>query len=149
MVEMTTKSNFLRKDAESYKNSIFSSAEATIWLVQWMLATHFELASAWYWFFNCFHKAEFNSKEAAESLADFVRIKLTGKHSKRTVKHEVAMILRMYCLPKINLKPQIEDSLDAPLTHQILAHQLPLTNEEVGVRASKNRNLMCDEMRVD
>ena len=90
--------------------------EASIWLIHWMLATNFELATAWYWFFNCFHKAEFTNEEAADALADFVRNQLPGKHSERTVKHEIAMILRMYCPPKINLKSQIEESLDAPFT---------------------------------
>lgn len=90
--------------------------EATIWLMHWLLATNFETATAWYWFFNCFHKSEFTSEEAAEALADFVRVNLSGKHSEKTVKQEVAMILRMYALPKIYAKAQIEDGLDAPLT---------------------------------
>ncbi|MEY3759760.1 MAG: hypothetical protein RIR39_1251 [Pseudomonadota bacterium] len=89
--------------------------EATIWLIHWLLATNFETATAWYWFFNCFHKSEFTSEEAAEALADFVRINLSGKHSEKTVKQEVAMILRMYTLPRINAKAHIEDGLDAPL----------------------------------
>jgi hypothetical protein len=90
--------------------------ETTLWLIHWLLATNFEVATAWYWFFNCFHKAEFTSEEAAESLAEFVRNKITSKHSERTVKLEMAMILRMYCPPKMNLKSQIEDTLDSPLT---------------------------------
>lgn len=90
--------------------------EATIWLMHWLLATNFELASAWYWFFNCFHKSEFTNEEASEALADFVRNNLSGKHSEKTVKQEIAMILRMYRLPRVSAKSQIEDSLDAPLT---------------------------------
>ena len=85
--------------------------EATLWVCHWLLATNFELATAWYWFFNCFHKSEFTSEEAADALADFVRNNL-GKHSERTVKQEIPMILRMYS----PAKAQIEDSLDAPLT---------------------------------
>jgi len=88
--------------------------EATLWLIHWRLATNAELATAWYWFFNCYHRSEFTSEDAAESLADFVRNNFEGKHSERTVKQEVAMILRMYCLPKGNLK-SFEESLDAPL----------------------------------
>jgi len=86
--------------------------EATIWLIHWLLATNFESATAWYWFFNCFHKAEFTSEEAATALADFVKNNVSGKHSERTVKQELPMILRMYS----PAKAQIEDSLDAPLT---------------------------------
>ncbi|NOT13100.1 MAG: DUF4007 family protein [Methylococcaceae bacterium] len=88
--------------------------EATLWLIHWRLATNAELATAWYWFFNCYHKAEFTSEDAMESLAEFVRNNLNGKHSERTVKQEVAMILRMYCPSKSNAK-SIEESLDSPL----------------------------------
>lgn len=89
--------------------------EATLWLIHWQLATHAELGTAWYWFFNCYHKAEFTSEEAAKSLSDFVQSQLTAKHSERTVKQEIAIILRMYCTPKGQLKGH-EEILDAPLT---------------------------------
>lgn len=88
--------------------------EATLWLIHWQLATNAELATAWYWFFNCYHKADFTSEDAMESLAEFVRNNLNGKHSERTVKQEIAMILRMYCPSKSNAK-SIEESLDSPL----------------------------------
>jgi Protein of unknown function (DUF4007) len=90
--------------------------ETTIWLIHWLLATNFELASAWYWFFNCFHKSEFTSEEASEALVDFVKHNILGKHSENTVKQEITMILRMYSPPKINNKSLIEENLDAPLT---------------------------------
>jgi hypothetical protein len=45
-------------------------------------------------------------------LADFVRNKVSGKHSERTVKQEIPLILRMYS----PAKSQIEDSLDTPLS---------------------------------
>jgi hypothetical protein len=88
--------------------------ESTLWLIHWQLATNSELATAWYWFFNCYHKPEFTSEEAADSLVDFVRNNFTGKYSERTVKQDVLMILRMYCSPKANVK-SLEESLDAPL----------------------------------
>jgi len=88
--------------------------EATIWLIHWLLATNFEHTTAWYWFFNCFHKSEFTSEEAAEALADFVKNVLTGKHSERTVKQEIPLILRMYHAS--TNQTHIEDSLDAPLS---------------------------------
>lgn len=88
--------------------------ETTLWLIHWQLVTNAELTTAWYWFFNCFHKVEFTSEDAEESLAEFVRNNLNGKHSERTVKQEVAMILRMYCPSKSNAK-SIEERLDSPL----------------------------------
>lgn len=90
--------------------------EATLWLLHWLLATNSELATAWYWFFNCFHKAEFTGADAADALAAFVSVQCRGKHSEKTVRHEIAMILRMYCPSRLRAGSDIEDSLDAPLT---------------------------------
>jgi len=89
--------------------------EATLWLIHWMLATNSELATAWYWFFNCFHKTEFNSEEAGNDLARFVRENLKGKHSERTVRHDINVLLKMYSQGKQGVKVEIEDILDAPL----------------------------------
>ncbi|NOQ63081.1 MAG: DUF4007 family protein [Methyloprofundus sp.] len=90
--------------------------EATLWLIHWMLSTNAELATAWYWFFNGFHKAEFNTEEAANDLATFVKENIKTKHSERTVKHDVNVILKMYCQGKQGAKVEMEDILDAPLT---------------------------------
>jgi len=89
--------------------------EATLWLIHWMLATNSELATAWYWFFNCFHKVEFNSDEAGNDLARFVRENLTGKHSERTVRNDINVLLKMYSQGRLGAKIEIEDILDAPL----------------------------------
>ncbi|MDO9046577.1 MAG: DUF4007 family protein [Methylobacter sp.] len=129
--------------------------EATIWLIHWLLTTNCELASAWYWFFNCFHKSEFTSEEASEALADFVRNNLSGKHSEKTVKHEIAMILRMYSPPRINANTQLEDSLDTPLSslklvtaaegsrlyHSYASGQLNLPTSVIGYATNEVFNL--------
>lgn len=111
--------------------------EATLWLIHWQLATNAELATAWYWFFNCYHKAEFTNEDIAESLADFVRNIFTGKHSERTVKQETAMILRMYCPPKSNPRA-LEENLDAPLTSLNLVTSVDGSNS---YRSSVNQQL--------
>lgn len=90
--------------------------EATLWLVHWLIATNAELATAWYWFFNCFHKTEFTLDEAANALVEFVNQQLTGKHSERTVRHEMNLILRMYSQASVTAKTDLEDILDVPLT---------------------------------
>jgi hypothetical protein len=89
--------------------------EATLWLLHWMLATNSELATAWYWFFNCFHKIEFTNDEAGNDLARFVQESLTGKHSERTVRNDINVLLKMYSQGRQGAKVEIEDILDAPL----------------------------------
>lgn len=89
--------------------------EATLWLIHWLISSNAELATAWFWFFNCFHKAEFTVDEAANALVEFVNQNLTGKHSERTVRHEINLILRMYSQAKLTAKVELEDILDVPL----------------------------------
>ncbi len=93
----------------------FLEDDATLWVCHWQLATNAELSTAIYWFFNCYHKPEFNSDETANALVDFVTHKLSGKHSEKTVRQEIALILRMYCPARTRTK-DIEDVLDSPLT---------------------------------
>jgi hypothetical protein len=93
----------------------FLEDDATLWVCHWQLATNAELSTAIYWFFNCYHKPEFNSDETANALVDFVTHKLSGKHSEKTVRQEIALILRMYCPARSRTK-DVEDVLDSPLT---------------------------------
>ena len=93
----------------------FLEDDATLWLIHWQLATNAELSTAIYWFFNIYHKAEFNSDETANALVDFVTHQLAGKHSEKTVRQEIALILRMYCPERLRTQ-DIEDVLDSPLT---------------------------------
>ncbi|NOQ36001.1 MAG: DUF4007 family protein, partial [Methylococcaceae bacterium] len=87
--------------------------EATLWLIHWLLVTNSELATAWYWFFNCYHKPEFTNEEAGFALVDFVKTQLTHKHSERTVKKEIDLILRMYAQSRSASKTSLDDLLDS------------------------------------
>jgi len=90
--------------------------EATIWLIHWLLATNYKEATAWYWFFNCFHKPEFKSKEAAASISDFGKDNIETKFSVTSAKQDVAVLLRMYTQSKGSTKIPAEEALDSPLS---------------------------------
>jgi hypothetical protein len=90
--------------------------EATLWLLHWHLATNTELATAWYWFFNKFHKTEFTAQELATALADWVKANIRTKVSPATVKTDANLVLRMYTLSKGNTRTPIEEALDSPLS---------------------------------
>jgi len=90
--------------------------EATIWLIHWLMATNPQHATAWYWFFNRFHKPEFTSKEVASALIDFAAEQITSKTSVTTIKHDAAVLLRMYVQKKSNQKITLEEALDSPLS---------------------------------
>lgn len=99
--------------------------EATIWLVHWMLATNPELATAWYWFFNRFHKPEFTSQEVATALVDFTKNEVKARSSATTVKNDAAILLRMYVRSKGSTRTTIEEALDSPLSMLNLISGVP------------------------
>ncbi|MDH5259440.1 MAG: DUF4007 family protein, partial [Gammaproteobacteria bacterium] len=99
--------------------------EATIWLVHWLIASNAELATAFYWFFNNFHKPEFSSQEASTALMDFVKQNIKNRTSASTVKNDAAILLRMYSRSKGNTRTPVEDALDSPLSLLGLISQAP------------------------
>ncbi len=100
--------------------------EATIWLIHWLLSTNPQHATTWYWFFNCFHKPEFTSKEVSTSLIDFAKEKITTKTSPTTIKNDAAVLLRMYVQTKKSNQTTVEEALDSPLSLLKLITYSPL-----------------------
>lgn len=99
--------------------------EATLWLVHWLLATNPSQATAWYWFFNEFHKPEFTGQEASTALLDFAKQTISAKFSATTVKQDAAVLLRMYVRSKGNTRTPLEEALDSPLALLGLISQAP------------------------
>ena len=89
--------------------------EATIWLVHWLLATNAQLATAWHWFFNHFHKPEFTGQEVATALVDFSKQHVNGRNSVNTIRQDANTLLRMYSRSQPTARTPLEDALDSPL----------------------------------
>lgn len=98
--------------------------EATIWLIHWLIISNPEQATAWYWFFNQFHKSEFVSQEFATALYDFV-VRQNIKSAATTVKNDASIVLRMYARSKGNGRTSLEEALDSPLSQLNLISQSP------------------------
>lgn len=101
--------------------------EATIWLVHWLLASNPDLATAWFWFFNKYHKPVFTSSELVTALSDWVRDAiLDGRRpSLSTLKNDAQLIHRMYTLSRGNTRMPLEEALDSPLSLLRLITQSP------------------------
>jgi len=99
--------------------------EATLWLIHWLLATNPTETTAWYWFFNEFHKPDFTSQEASTALLDFAKQHISAKFSATTVKQDAAVLLRMYVRSKGNTRTPLEEALDSPLSLLGLVSQAP------------------------
>jgi hypothetical protein len=101
--------------------------EATIWLLHWLLVTNPEQATAWFWFFNRFHKNEFTSGELTTALSDFVRDQVSEKRqpAQSTIKSDASLIVRMYTQSKLHKHMPIEEALDSPLSQLGLVSHTP------------------------
>lgn len=99
--------------------------EATIWLIHWLLASNAELSTAWFWFFNNFHKPKFTAQEAQVALRDFAQSNINQKTAVTTLKTEASIILRMYVPSRGNTRMALEDALDSPLSLLGLIEQEP------------------------
>ncbi|MBA6414180.1 DUF4007 family protein [Parahaliea sp. F7430] len=91
--------------------------EATIWLLHWLLVSNPEQATAWYWFFNRYHKPEFTGLELVTALNDFVtdQVKDVRRPAMSTLKSDATLIPRMYTQSKLHKHMPIEEALDSPL----------------------------------
>ena len=83
------------------------------------------MATAWYWFFNHYHKTEFASQDVTNALLSFYNDKIHKRVSETTLKQEPSMILRMYTRSRGNTRTPLEDALDSPLTSLKLVSQSP------------------------
>ncbi|MES9901841.1 MAG: DUF4007 family protein, partial [Sedimenticola sp.] len=97
--------------------------EATIWLIHWLIASNPEQATAWFWFFNHFHKPEFETAEVVAALLDFTQQKITAKCAATTIEKDAALVLRMFARARGNTRTPLEDMLDSPLTQLKLITQ--------------------------
>ncbi|PLW66918.1 DUF4007 family protein [Pseudohalioglobus lutimaris] len=109
--------------------------EATIWLLHWLLVSNPEQATAWYWFFNRYHKPEFTAQEIQTALSDFVndQVKDIKRPAVSTLKSDASLIPRMYTQSKLHKHMPIEEALDSPLA------MLRLVTQMVGERGFQSK----------
>lgn len=88
--------------------------DATIWLLHWLLASNATDATTVFWFFNRFHKPEFTSTELQNALKSFVAENLSSRVSESTLKHDIALLTRMYQSTASSKSVPLEESLDSP-----------------------------------
>lgn len=98
--------------------------DATIWLLHWLITSNAEDATAFFWFFNRFHKLEFTNKELFDALRDFLNENTKAKTSDNTLKSDITLMLRMY-EPTIDFNSvPVEEGLDSPLSLLGLINEL-------------------------
>ncbi len=101
--------------------------DATLWLLHWLLASNAHHATSLYWFFNRFHKPEFTGDELNHALRAFISETLDARVSDSTLKHDTALLVRMYAASSVSKSTPLEESLDSPMATLGLIQPLPGT----------------------
>lgn len=101
----------------------FLEDDTTIWLIHWLIASNAAWATSPFWFFNRFHKPEFTSRELQDSLSEFISENFKSRATASTIKHDVALLMRMYVRTTPAKDEPLEESLDSPLSTLGLVHR--------------------------
>lgn len=90
--------------------------EATLWLLHWLIASNATQATAFYWFFNRYHKTQFTQDELRTALNDFIKENISTNTSAGTIKNDISVLTRMYSSVEADKKQSWDDILDSPMS---------------------------------
>lgn len=90
--------------------------EATLWLLHWLIASNATQATAFYWFFNRYHKTQFTQDELRTALNDFIKENISANTSAGTIKNDISVLTRMYSSVEADKKQSWDDILDSPMS---------------------------------
>lgn len=88
--------------------------DATLWILHWLIATHAEQATGFFWFFNRFALPRFREPDALGALTDFAAEELHLRRAATTLKSDIATLLRLYAAVPGRTDEHL-DALLAPL----------------------------------
>jgi hypothetical protein len=93
----------------------FLEDPATLWLVQWHLASQPSNATTWFWVFNLMSQPEFTKDDLLNWLSAFVKQHEWSRVSPESLKRDVDCFIRTYIPSQPTRLAPFEDSLDCPL----------------------------------
>lgn len=70
--------------------------DTTLWLLHWLVSTNATTGTVFFWFFNCFHRTEFEAEDVNTSLNVFLEHNTEKRFAKKTLKNDIQVLLRMY-----------------------------------------------------
>jgi hypothetical protein len=93
----------------------FLEDPATLWLVQWHLASQPSNATTWFWAFNLMSQPEFTKDDLLNWLSAFVKQNECSRVSPESLKRDIDCFIRTYVPSQPTRLAPFEDSLDCPL----------------------------------
>lgn len=98
-----------------YDKDPYTEEMGTLWLLQYELAKNRDKATAWYFFFNEFHMAEFTSEDFVQALQNFIVI-YGEEAALRSLSDDFSCIISTY-IPRYKTNPgkiSPENNIDCP-----------------------------------
>ena len=120
----------------------FLEDESTLWLLHWKMVSRPNLFAAGFWFFNQFHKMEFEYREAVAAMAEHMRT-VGGEPSVEMMRRDITLVLRMYA-QRGGKDGGAEEHLDSPFP--ALGLLLYDAGEKVYQRKLDSRNGLSPEV---
>lgn len=88
---------------------------ATLWLLQWNLASNLKQATTWFWMFNYWLGDEFTKEKALREIQSWLDGQGYKAVSANSLKRDVDCFVRTYVNSRQTKTEVVEDSLDCPL----------------------------------
>ena len=88
---------------------------ATLWFIQWKLATNANRATTWFWAFSIFGQNEFRKDVFISELIDWTEKSTQNRISENSVKRDVDCFFRTYVPSRLTKTNIMEDTFDCPL----------------------------------
>lgn len=97
---------------------------ATLWLLQWQLASRPDLASTWHLAFTRWGRNVFTRDQLSTWILEIAKQSTATKSSANSIKRDVDVFLRTYIPARQDRRRPLEDSFDCPLGELGLIRQL-------------------------
>jgi len=91
----------------------YQEFDNTLWLLHYHLATNYQDATAWYWFFNHFAPVNFTKQDFVERLTQWINTQSDDLKSPQSLARDFDCLLRTYLPSSRERSP--EDILESPL----------------------------------
>ena len=98
---------------------------ATLWLIQWKLATNTNRATTWFWAFSVFGQNEFRKDTFISELINWSEKSTRNRISENSIKRDVDCFLRTYIPSRLTKTTIMEDTFDCPLVELNLISDSP------------------------
>lgn len=102
----------------------FLEDPATLWLLQWRLASNRAQCTTWFWLFNYWHAVEFTKEVILGEMQKWLEQNHVRAVSEQALRRDIDCCLRTYVHSRHRIGAVTEETFDCPLTELNLITEL-------------------------